>query len=110
MYKEKLHSKKTSNLLVSNNKTDGDLHSHYRHFFPQLTDRTLFVRQAANLWILKQQLWHLLVRISGEDNAPTHCIDTLHIPVCRLARACRERYLQGIADYGYCASQKTHCY
>jgi hypothetical protein len=51
-----------------------------------------------------------LVRISGEDNAPVHCIDTLPIPVCRIARACRERCLQGIADYGYCAAQKTHYY
>src|SRR5258706_15156889 len=37
--------------------TDKDLfayfRSHYRHFFPRLTDRTLFVRQAANLWRLK---------------------------------------------------------
>ena len=50
--------------------TDKDIfhyfYSHYRHFFPQLTDRTLFVRQAANLWVIKQQLWQLLVRISGE--------------------------------------------
>ena len=94
--------------------TDKDIfqyfYSHYRHFFPTLTDRTLFVRQAANLWVIKQQLWQLLVRISGEDNAPVHCIDTLPIPVCRLARACRERCLQGIADYGYCAAQKTHYY
>jgi hypothetical protein len=84
--------------------TDKDIfqyfYSHYRHFFPQLTERTLFVRQAANLWVIKQQLWQLLVRLSDEDHAPVHCIDTLPIPVCRLARACRERCLQGVADYG----------
>ena len=25
-------------------------HAHYSRFFPELKDRTLFVRQAANLW------------------------------------------------------------
>jgi hypothetical protein len=37
--------------------TDKDLFAyfrlHYAHFLPQLTDRTLFVRQAANLWHVK---------------------------------------------------------
>ena len=73
-------------------------YSHYRHFFPQLTDRTLFVRQAANLWVIKQQLWQLLVRISGEDNAPIHCIDTLPIPVCRIARGHDANYTEELID------------
>ena len=37
--------------------TDKDLfayfRTHYVHFFPHLTERTLFVRQAANLWQVK---------------------------------------------------------
>jgi hypothetical protein len=28
-------------------------HTHYLHFFPKLTDRSGFVRQAANLWQVK---------------------------------------------------------
>ncbi|MGX9726208.1 MAG: hypothetical protein ACTFAK_02460 [Candidatus Electronema sp. VV] len=28
-------------------------HAHYRHFFPKLRDRSLFLRQAANLWQVK---------------------------------------------------------
>jgi hypothetical protein len=94
--------------------TDKDIfeyfQSHYRHFFPQLNDRTSFVRQAANLCHLKKQLWQLLVQISGEDKSPVQSIDTLPIPVCRFARGCRDRCLQGEADYGYCAAQKTHYY
>ncbi len=33
---------------------------HYAHFFPALRTlhRTTFVRQAANLWRLKERLWH----------------------------------------------------
>src|SRR2546423_2397688 len=38
-------------------KTDKDLFAyfkaHYQHFFPNLKERTLFVRQAANLWQFK---------------------------------------------------------
>src|SRR5262245_34033535 len=32
---------------------------HYRHFFPALAGvhRTTFVRQAANLWAVKERLW-----------------------------------------------------
>lgn len=35
-------------------------HTHYRHFFPKLADRSMFVRQAANLWQIKaaiQKRW-----------------------------------------------------
>lgn len=32
---------------------------HYPHFFPALSDlhRTTFVRQAANLWAIKERVW-----------------------------------------------------
>jgi hypothetical protein len=40
--------------------TDADLYdyfrSHYHHFFPKLRERSLFARQAANLWQLKARL------------------------------------------------------
>jgi hypothetical protein len=45
-------------------RTDKDLYgyfrAHYRHFFPRLMDRTLFVRQAANLWAVKAAIPHHL--------------------------------------------------
>ena len=34
---------------------------HYLHFFPKLTDRSLFVRQAANLWQVKAAIQKRLV-------------------------------------------------
>src|SRR5215211_5251560 len=34
-------------------------HKHYLHFFPKLTDRSLFVRQAANLWQVKATIQNL---------------------------------------------------
>jgi hypothetical protein len=35
--------------------------AHYRHFYPRLTDWTLFVRQAANLWQVKTALPAILI-------------------------------------------------
>jgi hypothetical protein len=38
--------------------------AHYRAFFPAPTDRTLFVRQASNLWQLQAALQRRLVQVS----------------------------------------------
>src|SRR5512143_623606 len=43
-------------------------HKHYLHFFPRLTDRSLFVRQAANLWHIKAAIQKRLVMRSGQAN------------------------------------------
>lgn len=94
--------------------TDKDIYSyfscHYSNFFPKLTDRTLFCRQAANLWVIKEKLWKALVHLSGEDRDPIQSIDTMPIPVCGLGRAYRDRCFKGVADYGYCASKDLHYY
>lgn len=57
-------------------------HTHYPHFFPKLTDCSVFVRQAANLWQIKaaiQKRWGIT---SGQMNDPVQVIDTLPLPVC----------------------------
>ena len=44
-------------------------HQHYQHFFPGIgkAHRTTFVRQAANLWKVKEQVWqHLLDSIQHD--------------------------------------------
>ena len=93
---------------------DSDLYgyfrSHYQHFFPKLRDRTLFVRQAANLWQLKARLQQRLVEASGQATDPVQAIDTLPLPVCTYTRAPRERCLRGHADYGHCAAKKLDYY
>ncbi len=74
---------------------------HYAHFFPALRTlhRTTFVRQAANLWRLKERLWqHLLGRIPHD---PTFAIiDSFPLPVCQFARAYRCRRFRGAAAFG----------
>jgi len=74
---------------------------HYRHFFPGLrhVHRTTFVRQAANLWKVKEQVWQRVLQQTGHD--PTFAVvDSFPLPVCRFARAYRCRRFRGEAAYG----------
>ncbi len=70
--------------------TDDDLFAHFRaHYqawFPHLRDRTLFVRQAANLWQVKALIQQRLTRVSGQARDPVQVIDTLPLPGCTLTR------------------------
>lgn len=94
--------------------TDQDIfdyfRAHYRAWFPALTERSLFVRQAANLWQVKAAIQRRLTQISGQATDPIQVIDTLPLPVCGLSRAPRERCFKLQADYGYCAAKDQHYY
>lgn len=85
-------------------------YAHYRHFFPKLTDRSVFVRQAANLWQVKAAIQKRLVYISGQVQDPVQVIDTLPLPVCVITRAKRDRCFAQEADFGYCAAKDLHYY
>ena len=74
---------------------------HYAHFFPALRTlhRTTFVRQAANLWQLKERLWQHVLCLVPHD--PTFAIiDSFPLPVCQFARAYRCRRFRGEAAFG----------
>jgi len=74
---------------------------HYPHFFPavQHLHRTTFVRQAANLWQLKERVWQRLLQCIPPD--PTFAIiDSFPLPVCQFARASRCRRFRGEATFG----------
>jgi hypothetical protein len=94
--------------------TDQDIfdyfRAHYRAFFPALTDRTLFVRQAVNLWQVKAAIQHRLTVVSLPADDPVQVIDTLPLPVCGYTRAKRDRCFKPDADYGYCAAKELHYY
>lgn len=84
-------------------------YKHYRAWFPKLNERTLLVRQWANLWQVEQLIWQKLVRGSGADQADFQVLDTLPIPVCGLKRY-KQRHI--FTDdvliepqVGYCASK-----
>src|SRR3712207_3852179 len=80
--------------------TDRALHGYFRrhfgHFFPGLRaeHRTTFLRQAANLWAVKQALWQRLAAAIRRD-AALALVDSLPVPVCRFARAYRCRGFRG---------------
>lgn len=75
--------------------------AHYGDWFPALTrvDRTTFARQAANLWVVKGQLWQHLLAAVDHDPALS-IVDSFPVPVCRFARARRCRRPRAEAAYG----------
>ncbi|HEY7417608.1 MAG TPA: transposase [Ktedonobacteraceae bacterium] len=62
---------------------------HYTHFFPALhrLSRSTFVRQAANLWAVKEHLWCWLRDEVISYDPTLSMIDSVPLPVCRFARA-----------------------
>ena len=84
--------------------------THYRHFFPKLPERSLFVRQAANLWQVKMHIQQRLVRRFGQDAEAIQVIDTLPMPMCVYTRSQRDHCFKPEADYGYCAAKQLHYY
>jgi hypothetical protein len=66
---------------------------HYQTWSPHLRDRSLFVRQAANLWQAKAAIQQRLTVVSGQATDPVQIIDTLPLPVCVFTRSRRDRCL-----------------
>src|SRR5687768_15037350 len=84
---------------------DRALFRHFRAYhraeFPALAriNRTTFVRQAANVWHLKQRLQQrLAARLADGD--PVWLVDSLPIDACQFARATFCARFAGQADYG----------
>jgi hypothetical protein len=80
-------------------------------WFPALTHvhRTTFTRQAANLWVVKERLWGLLLERLPHD--PTLAIvDSVPMPVCRFGRAPKCRRFRGEATYGFDQGSKATFY
>ena len=55
---------------------------HWSHLFPKLPDRSQFVRQTANIWVVKQQMHQHLVKLLGADTADTYLADGFPMDVC----------------------------
>ncbi len=75
---------------------------HFRDWFPAIGQihRTTFVRQSANLWWVKVQLWRQLLQWLEHD-PDFFIMDSMPLPVCRFARANRCRRLREVSAYGY---------
>ncbi|MCA1624129.1 MAG: IS982 family transposase, partial [Acidobacteria bacterium] len=94
--------------------TDKDLFNyfkaHYQSWFPNLSERTLFVRQAANLWQFKALIQQQIVRQAEQLFANLQVIDTIPVSVCAWIRGIRDKCFPSQADYGYCAAKDLHYY
>lgn len=88
------------------------MHNRFDTWFPALKDRVAFVRQSADLWQVKAWLHQDLVHLLEGHRNGCQIIDTLPIPICKLAR----RYRRGIfrippvfefpnPTKGYCAAK-----
>jgi hypothetical protein len=87
--------------LVQDKGIFGSFRCHYSHFFPGLRQvhRTTFVRQAANLWKVKEQVWQRLLEGRCYD-ATLAIVDSFPLPVCQFARAYRCQRFKGEAAFG----------
>ncbi len=67
---------------------------HWRSWFPQLSSRSSFVRQAANLWQYKQRLQQQLAVKLGAFADEVHLIDGLPMRLCcfTYARRCLSEF------------------
>jgi Transposase DDE domain len=75
---------------------------HYMHFFPLMAqvDRTTWLRQAANLWAVKERLWCLIRDRLLLYDPTVAIVDSLPIPVCQFARAYRCHRFDDTASFG----------
>ncbi len=85
---------------------------HSAHFFPKMARvaRTTWLRQAANLWAVKERLW-CLIRDSLLLYDPTAAIvESMPIPVCQFARAYRCHRFDDTASFGKDHTCRQTCY
>jgi hypothetical protein len=77
---------------------------HYGEWFPALCEvhRTTFLRQAANLWAIKEKLWQRLLReeelVVGEQ--ALFVVDSFPIPLCQKRRSYRCKIVRELAGRG----------
>jgi hypothetical protein len=81
-------------------------------WFPGLRDRAAFTRQSAHLWIVKSGLHQQIVDALGGHQASLQVIDTMPLPICKLARRFQRRIFrrQSVLEgpeptKGYCAAK-----
>jgi hypothetical protein len=85
-------------------------HGHWRAWFPALGTRSTFVRQAANLWAIKQCMHRHWVRRLGATKHTVHLVDGFPVPVCHFRRAHFSQVFRGEATFGHCASKAQTYY
>jgi hypothetical protein len=80
--------------------------SYLMKFFPKLGAEWNFTRRCANLHALKAEIQAVSFRPTADWNA----FDGLPLPVCKLARANRDKRFRGEAARSYCAAKDEKYY
>jgi len=70
---------------------------HWHQLFPNLPDRSNFVRQCANLWNVKQHFFEYLSRFQDHY---VQILDSIPIEVCKFVRAKTTKQFKQTAAYG----------
>jgi len=83
---------------------------HWRHLFPNLGARTTFLRQAANLWKVKQEIRKVLLTHLLPNGSQISIADGFPMPVCGFRRAHFSKLFRREAAYGYCAAKAMTYY
>ncbi len=84
--------------------------NHWHNWFPNLGSRSTFVKQSANLCLLKQEMLRYLSERLGAGEDKIHMIDGFPMPVCKITRAAKSKCFQGEAHYSYCAAKDEKYY
>ena len=70
---------------------------HWKYLFPNLPDRSNFVRQCANLWDVKQRFFEHMSRFQDHY---LQILDSMPIEVCKFVRAKTTKQFKDTAKYG----------
>jgi IS5 family transposase len=83
--------------------------THWLPWFPKLTSRSSFAKQASNLWHIKQRLQE---RLSQQSSMHAQCyiVDGFPITTAHFKRANKSNNFKGEAGYGFCASKSETYY
>jgi hypothetical protein len=89
-----------------------DFRRHDTHFFPEMARvaRTTWLRQAANLWAVKERLWCLIRDILVLSDPSVAMVDSMPIPVGQFARASRCHRFADTASSGKDHTCRQTCY
>jgi hypothetical protein len=94
--------------------TDEGIHQYFRQhwdaLFPNIPNRTTFLRQAANLWVVIAHIQRTIACYLGAFDDDCHIVDGLPMTVANVNRAKRTKSFRGEATKGYCASKKQYFY
>ncbi len=83
----------------------------HRDLFPDLCDRTRFVRRLSKLTKAMEQIRQHLLFLMNVDLTRLRVVDSFPVSVCHLRRVSSSTQpLEYYASFGYCAAKKEHFY